>query len=361
MIESGFATAEQLIEGILAGRVPRQVRLFAAQGLLPVSREDLLRLQLVLTADPDPDLAHHAEASIVEIPSEIISDWLERDKNIAPIELDLLTRIREDESIWIGVARHPQVSDQTLCVLAGHGSDVIQDVIITNQVRILECFEILEGLRSNSRVTQVTLRRVREFEEEFIQKVASLAEEEALAKATAGPSIEAALAALRAIGASIPKEDYLPYLNTSDPKVEEEAKKKLSTHGRLLKMTVKDKVLCAIRGTREERGILINSRSRLVMRAVLTSPKLTDTEIEKFASSKAVSDEVIRAIADNKKWVRNYPVILALVQNPKAPVRQSIQFLSRLSSKDLNRVARDRNVNPVVRRQARNRLEHSRR
>jgi len=53
MADGRIESVDQLIEGILAGTVPRQVRLFAAQGLLPVSRDDLFRLQLLLSADPD--------------------------------------------------------------------------------------------------------------------------------------------------------------------------------------------------------------------------------------------------------------------------------------------------------------------
>ncbi len=362
MADTGYATADQLLQGIMAGQVPRQVRLFAAQGLLPVSREELLRLQLILSADPDLELAQFAATSLAEIPTEVITRWLHEERDISPIELDLLIRVREDETIWVGAARHANVSDQTLCVLAAHGSETIQDVIVTNQVRLLDCLEILDSLKVNLRVTQVVLRRVREFEEEFIAKVAALAADEVVTEGSGGPSIEQALDSLRAIGANIPNEAYLPYPTTADPQVEEQVKKQgMSTYGRILKMSVRDKVLCAIRGTREERGILINSRSRLVMRAVLSSPKLTDMEIEKFAASKAVSEEVIRAIAEHPKWVRQYPIVIALVQNPKSPIRKSLQLLSRLSSKDLNRVARDRNVNPVVRRQARSRLEHSRR
>jgi len=62
-------------------------------------------------------------------------------------------------------------------------------------VRLLAHLEILDDLRANPRVSQVVLRRVREFEEEFIEKAISgqfaLAEEQ-------GTSIEEALAALRA-------------------------------------------------------------------------------------------------------------------------------------------------------------------
>ncbi|MEJ2188375.1 MAG: hypothetical protein P8Y93_02980 [Acidobacteriota bacterium] len=56
-------TAE-LIQGIIKGEVPRQVRLFAAQGLLPVAREDLLSLQTLLSSDPDEDLAKTASESM---------------------------------------------------------------------------------------------------------------------------------------------------------------------------------------------------------------------------------------------------------------------------------------------------------
>ncbi len=62
-----FETTEQLLNGILEGQVPRQVRLFAAQGLLPISQEDLLRLQFMLSTDPDDELAEIAKASIAEV------------------------------------------------------------------------------------------------------------------------------------------------------------------------------------------------------------------------------------------------------------------------------------------------------
>ena len=52
----------------------------------------------------------------------------------------------------------------------------VQDVVITNQVRILNCLEALEDLRANPQVSQVVLRRVREFEEEFIEKAVAQAE-----------------------------------------------------------------------------------------------------------------------------------------------------------------------------------------
>lgn len=360
--DASISSAEQLMTGILEGRVPRQVRLFAAQGLLPVSREDLFRLQLVLSADPDAELAAAATASLNEVPQEVLVNWI-RGQDVDPLELDLLARVRNEDQIWVAVAQHRRVSDETFRMLAANASEVVQDVIITNQVRVMDCLEVLEDLKANPHISQVVMRRIREFEEEFIEKAAAnLEAEEEQHQKQVRASISNALEALRAIGAHLPNEDDLPVPRDLDHGLEEAVvAANRSAVGRLLQMSVKEKVMAAMRGTREERSILINSRNRLVMRAVLASPKLNEGEIEKFAASRSVSDEVIRVIANNRKWLRHYPIMHALVQNPKAPVQQCIRLMSQLSFRDLHRLAMNRNINPVVRRQAKSRMEKMRR
>jgi hypothetical protein len=349
---SRFETTDQLLTGILQGQVPRQVRLFAAQGLLPISREDLLRLQVMLSTDPDTELAGIAKASVLEVAPEAIVEWV-AGYDLEPMVLDLLIRLRSEEEVWARVASHARVSDETLRVLAKNGPAVVQDIVITNQVRIFGCLEILEDLRNNSRVSESVLRRVLEFEQEFIEK--ALAAEEELA-AGAAPTIEEALAALRQIGAHIPALDRLPYLRSDDPGVHEaiEAAGGQSTFFRLINMNVKQKAMCALKGTREERAILINSRNRLVVRAVLGSPKLSDSEVETFAGQRAVDTEVLRVISRNPRWMRRYQVVWQLVSNPKTPIELGLRLVTRLNVRDLKRTAANRNVNPVIRRQAEN-------
>ena len=355
-------SAEQLINGIVAGQVPRQVRLFAAQGLLPVSREDLFRLQLVLSADPDPELATLAAASLGEVTIQVLIDWI-RSQPVEPLELDLLARVREEQEIWVAIAQHQNIGDETFRMLASHGSTVVQDVIITNQVKILNCLEVLEDLKANPQVSQVVLRRVREFEEEFIEKVAAEAEREIeIEQEEARVSIAEALEALRAIGAHIPNEAKFPMPQNGDLGLEGRIiEANQGALNKIINMGVKEKILLGMRGTREERSILINSRNRLVMRSVLASPKLNEGEIERFAGSKSVSDEVIRAIANNGRWLRHYPILLAIVQNPKAPVQRALRLLPLLNANDIKRLTMDRNVSPIVRRQAKNRLEKTNR
>jgi hypothetical protein len=355
MSEQGLSTTVQLLEGIRKGMVSRQVRLFAAQGLLPVSRDDLLRLQVVLTSDPDQELAEIATNTVKEVEAEVIVEWL-GNKELEPIELDLVSRARKEEPIWSAVATHPKVSDQTLRVLARHCGPMLQDIIITNQVRIFSCLEILDELRANPQVTQVVLRRVREFEEEFIEKAALGQEPGAADKAGEAPqtTLEEALEALKAIGGQVPGEKEMPYPKDEDPALEKAIEEKggESAFGRIIKMTVKEKILCALKGNREERAILINSRNRLVLNAVLASPKINDNEVEQYAQLRSVADEVIRIIARNNKWLRKYSIQMALIFNPKTPIQTTLRLINQLNKRDLTRVIRDRNVPQVVRRRA---------
>ncbi|MCW8983906.1 MAG: hypothetical protein OQK55_01075, partial [Thermoanaerobaculales bacterium] len=216
MTEQKPVSGADLIAGIVKGQVPRQVRLFAAQGLLPISREELLGLQCVLSSDPNEELARVAADSVRGEELNTILDWI-RDHPPESLVLDQLIRVRDEEAIWAAVASHANVSDETLRVIAKNATPMVQDIIITNQVRVLGCLEILDDLRANPQINQVVLRRVREFEEEFIAKV--LAQEEAAA--AVGPSVEDAIEALHAIGAHIPKETTMPYPLTEDEELEE--------------------------------------------------------------------------------------------------------------------------------------------
>jgi hypothetical protein len=345
MTERKPISGADLIAGIVKGQVPRQVRLFAAQGLLPISREELLGLQCVLSSDPNEELAKVAADSVRGEELNTILDWI-RDHPPESLVLDQLIRVRDEEAVWAAVASHANVSDETLRVIAKNATPMVQDIIITNQVRVLGCLEILDDLRANPQINQVVLRRVREFEEEFIAKV--LAQEEAAA--AAGPSVEEAIEALHSIGAHIPKEITMPYPLTGDEELAEAVKKAgESVHGRLLNMSVHERIVCALRGTREERAILVNSRNRLIQRSVLACPKLSDSEIEQYASSRSVAQEVIKLIADNRRWLRQYPVIVALALNPKTPVYTAKSILPRLTQRDKMRVSRDRNLPPVTR------------
>jgi len=118
-------------------------------------------------------------------------------------------------------------------------------------------------------------------------------------------------------------------------------------------LPVKKKVKLAFKGSREQRAQLIRDPNKLVAAAVLSSPKLTDAEVEQFTKMGNVSEEVLRVIAMNRGWLKNYGVILGLVKNPKTPGAISMQLLQRLNERDMKMLTVDRNVPEALRLAAR--------
>ena len=128
------------------------------------------------------------------------------------------------------------------------------------------------------------------------------------------------------------------------------------TAERLSAMNVSERMKVAMRGTREERAILVRDPNKLVSVAVLSSPKLTDAEVESFAKMGSVSEEVLRIIGMNRNWTKSYGIISALVRNPKTPLGLSLKFVQRLNDKDLKLIALDRNLQEPLKLAVRKRL-----
>ncbi|HXG55111.1 MAG TPA: hypothetical protein VNJ03_06995 [Vicinamibacterales bacterium] len=117
----------------------------------------------------------------------------------------------------------------------------------------------------------------------------------------------------------------------------------------------------AMKGTREQRGQLIRDPNKLVAVAVLSSPKITEAEIEAYARQANLSEDVLRIIATSRAWVKNYNVVAGLTRNPKTPRALAMGFLQRLNEKDLKQLSTDRNVSEPVRLAARKYLGQGKR
>lgn len=114
-------------------------------------------------------------------------------------------------------------------------------------------------------------------------------------------------------------------------------------------LPVMDRLKLAMKGTREQRAVLIRDPNRLVSVAVLSSPKLSESEVEAFTRMGNVSEDVLRIIGHNRAWTKNYPVVIGLVRNAKTPPAISMSMLGRLNERDIKMVAVDRNVPEAVR------------
>ena len=121
----------------------------------------------------------------------------------------------------------------------------------------------------------------------------------------------------------------------------------------LASMNFPQRLKAAVKGTREQRAILIRDPNKLIASSVLSSPKVSLPEVESFARMQNVSEDVLRIIGGNRAWMKSYGVTLALAKNPKTPLAMSMSLMNRLTAKDLQKLSVDRNVAEALRISAR--------
>ena len=115
------------------------------------------------------------------------------------------------------------------------------------------------------------------------------------------------------------------------------------------KMTVAQRVQYAIKGGSDARRTLIRDSNKVVQRAVLQSPRLTDQEVEAFASMSSLTDEILRLMANNRNFRKNYTVVRNLINNPKTPLDVTLHMLPMLNPQDLKRLSTNKNVPETLR------------
>lgn len=130
----------------------------------------------------------------------------------------------------------------------------------------------------------------------------------------------------------------------------------LSITQQIQQMNIVERVRAAMKGSREVRALLIRDPNKMVSSAVLSSPKLTTSEVESFAKMANVGEDVLRAIGQNRAWLKNYGVAASLTRNPKTPVAMSMNLMQRLIERDVRALAVDRNVPEPLRLAARKRI-----
>ncbi|MGH9397159.1 MAG: hypothetical protein ACRD18_09965 [Terriglobia bacterium] len=118
---------------------------------------------------------------------------------------------------------------------------------------------------------------------------------------------------------------------------------------KLGRMTAAQKIKCALMGSQEERLILVRDANKMVARAALQSPKLTEAEIEAYASMKNVAGEILRLIAGNHSFLKSYSVLRALVNNPRAPLDTTLSVVNRLNDRDMKSLSVNKNIPDALR------------
>ncbi len=311
---------------------PRDARLMAARGAVPLPPVELATVLFALLHDPDPEVKDTARTSLAELPQSVMDPVLSGDAHPALLS-HLAHEFSNHEARLERIALNPAADDDTIAFLATLHHRRIVEIVSNNQERMLRAPQIVDALGSNPLTGRAVIDRIFSFlglegtDSEAASVELSDAEAEAAVRAILGDDLGA-------------KAAEFVLETDADAAHHDET----NLYQALQRMTVFQKIKLARLGNREARGLLLRDRNKVVAIAAVTNPKITDTEAVAVAQSRNVHDEVLRIVARNREWTRNYQVKLALATNPRCPAAEAMKFVNHLQEKDLRSIMRSRDV-----------------
>lgn len=349
------STLHPVTQRILDGQAPEPLRRAAARGAVPVPRGELIRIQVYLALAGEEGIAAAARDNLQEIPATEVESVVTT--TACPREvLDWFARHRQDDAeimtALISNADTPE--DALIAAAAGSHGDVLERML-DNQMRLLDSPGLVEALDGNPAVTGAARTRLHDLKTELARRARVEAERAARpARSTEELTGDAPAEAESGAGAGDELDEEAAFAAEFEaaaaPAVEDVPEDEdQEAIVRIMNMTVPDKIALAMKGNKEERGILVRDTIKVVSLAVMKSPKLTEKEVESIAGMRNVVEDVIRVVASNREWLRNYAVVVALCKNPKTPVTKTLILMSRLNNRDLKMLGSDRNIPEVVR------------
>lgn len=222
------------------------------------------------------------------------------------------------------------------------------DIICNNQQRLLRHPAIVDSLGDNPLTGRAQIDRILSFLGLERDDADSLDNADRIDDWPDAEEItdEAAQAALTALLGDDVSDFGASLLEDDEEELSEEDRGNL--YKRIGTMSVMQKIKLARMGNKEARGLLIRDKNKIVATAAIRSPRINDSEIANYAKSRNLCEEVIRAIASNREWTRNYQVKLGLATNPKCSPPTAMKLLIHLQDRDLRMIMKSRDVPSAI-------------
>jgi hypothetical protein len=329
-----------LLQLLLKGDVPPNVRLMMAQGSAPLPPKAMLEALVHLASDGDSEVSSAARKTISGWDQEsIVAQLSSIDCSVTVLKY--FADESESDAILQSVIRNSATPASIIESLASSTPSHLLDAILDNRIRLLNSPDLLKKIKANPFASGEIQRIVLEIETEFFgtkkteYAVEQVGEDSGNDLSIPGLEIEAPPDDLSLEGLPMDPDERLAAITS-----------------RITGMSFREKVRYALFGNREIRAMLVRDSNKEISRMVLRSPKLTDNEVESIAAMRGVTEEILREIGTSKAWTRSYHVVQNLVKNPKTPLLISQNLLFRLRTPDLTLLTRDRSVPEAVRHNA---------
>jgi len=301
----------EALEDLRQGRASRENKLAVCTGGVQIAAPDLAEVLSVLALDPDELVASRARDSILSLPIQNFVEALNREQALEPLFQYAATNLAGKPAVLNAMIKNKSCGAEHLVPIVPHLSTLDIQALMDELERVVDSKDLVSALEKSSSVT--------------LEQKAQLNE---------------------LLSDETPDEAALQ-LAAADLEMDEERRKTLLQQ--ISAMTVAQRVKFAMKGGADARRVLIRDTNKVVQRAVLQSPRLSDQEVEAFASMSNLTDEILRLIGKSRNFRKNYSVVRNLLNNGKAPLDVTMNLLPMLNPMDLKRLTMNKNVPETLR------------
>jgi hypothetical protein len=302
----------EVLEDLRHGRTTRERKIAVCTGGAHLAPADRAEILAVLAGDADEVVAARAQDAILSLPVESFVEALKREQALPMLFTYAARNLADKPGVCDAMVQNKNCSAEHLVPIVRHLSTLGIQALMEELDRVTESPSLAAALEHSSSLTVDQKNQLHE-----LHGPDNLIDEAALAEAAAA--------------------------------VESDLARRQTLIQRLAKMTVAQRVQFAMKGGSEARRTLIRDNNKVVQRAVLQSPRLTDQEVEAFAAMASLTDEILRLIAGNRNFRKNYTVVRNLINNPKAPLDVTMHMLPMLNAVDLKRLTTNKNIPETLR------------
>jgi hypothetical protein len=300
------------MEDLRHGRATRERKLAICAGGAHLAAADRAEILAVLVGDPDEMVSSRAQDAVLSQPIESFVEAIRREQALPALLSYAAKNLSDKPGVCDAMVQNKNCPAEYLVPVVRYLSTIGIQSLMEELDRISESSALASALEQSSSVTIEQKNQLKE-----LHGPGNPIDEVALAEAAAA--------------------------------AESDLARRQTLIQRLAKMTVAQRVQFAMKGGSEARRTLIRDNNKVVQRAVLQSPRLTDQEVEAFASMSSLTDEILRMIANNRNFRKNYTVVRNLINNPKTPIDVSLHMLPILNAIDLKRLTTNKNVPETLR------------
>lgn len=301
----------EILASLRQGSANREEKLAVCTGGVKLAAPDLAEILAVLALDSDQLVSKHAQDAILALPIEHFVEALHRQEALEPLFAFAARNLAGKPGVAEALIKNKSCGPQHLVPVVQHLSALGIQALMEELDRVSDSKELASELEKSTSVTLEQKGQLKELLSDTTPDVAAL--EEALV----------------------------------DAEPDNERRKTLLQQ--ISSMTVAKRVKFAMLGGADARRVLIRDTNKVVQRAVLQSPRLTDQEVEAFSSMTSLTDEILRIIGKSRTFRKNYNVVRNLLNNGKAPLDITLGLLPMLNPTDLKRLGMNKNIPETLR------------